>query len=432
MKRSDPYDALSARLPRTVATTLHGGDVTSVGTRRFAAPDRRATADAEPPSSAGAGLLLTGALAGLGAVAAGLVILAALIGLAWIFEPAIGGSVLGPGRLSVQAWLVGHGADVAAGGVLVAITPLGLSALLAICCWYAACWAGRRTQVDSLAQLASVLGGLMVSYTAIGLGLVLLGATSGAEIGFGSAVPGIVALSGVVAAGGLLRTAGHGRLLHDLSSFPSRAVLSGAGAGALVLSAAGVSTVGISIGVDRAGFATLTESLAPSWSAGLGLFVLSVLLLPNAALYAVAVLLGPGFAVGAGTTVSAFAVTLGLVPGLPLIAALPDRPAVPLGALLGLAVPLLCGLIVGVVVARRLDDDLSPLHAAGWAMAAGLLLAAGIGLAQWLAGGALGDGGMASIGAPPVATAVVAAGVLALPAGLSAGVLRRRYLSRRR
>ncbi|MGI8723546.1 MAG: cell division protein PerM [Geodermatophilaceae bacterium] len=405
--------------------------MTSVVTRWLGTPDRRTRADAEPPSGAGAGLL-TGALAGAGAAAAGLVILAAVIGLAWIVEPAIGGSVLGPGRLSVQAWLVGHGADVAAGGVRVAITPLGLSALLAICCWYAAGWAGRRSQVDSLTGLARVLGGLVVSYTALGLGLVLIGATSGAEIGFGSAVPGIVALSGVVGAGGLLRTAGHGRLLHDLAPFPSRAVLSGAGAGGLVLAAAGVGTVGISVAVDRAGFATLTESLAPSLSAGLGLFVLSVLLLPNAALYAVAVLLGPGFAVGAGTTVSAFGVTLGLVPGLPLVAALPDRPAVPLGALLGLAVPLLCGLVVGVVVARRLDDDVGALHAAGWAVAAGLLLAVGIGLAQSLAGGALGSDGLATIGAPPVATALLAAGVLAPPAGLSAAVLRRRHLSRRR
>ncbi len=406
--------------------------MTSVLTRWLAAPDRRATPAAEPPAGAGAGLLLTGVVAGLGAAAAGLVIFAAVIGLAWIVEPAIGGSVLGPGRLSVQAWLVGHGADVVAGDVLVAITPMGLSALLAICCWCAACWAGRRTQVHDLAQLARVLGGLVIAYTAVGLGLVLIGATSGAEIGFGSAVPGIVALSGVAGACGLLRTAGHGRLLHDLVPFPSRAVLSGAGAGALALAAAGVGTVGISVAVDRAGFATLTESLAPTWGAGLGLFVLSVLLLPNAALYAVAVLLGPGFAVGAGTTVSAFGVTLGLVPGLPLNAALPDGAAVPLGALLGLVVPLLCGLAVGVVVARRLDDEVTALRAAGWAVAAGMLLALGIGLAQWLAGGSLGEDGLATIGASPMATAVVAAGMLAVPAGLSAAVLRRRHLSRRR
>ncbi len=424
-------DARSARLPRTVPGSLHGCEVTSVLTR-WLAVDRRAGTDAEPTSAAGAGLLVTGLLAGFAAAVAGLVILAAVIGLAWIVEPDIGGSVLGPGRLSAQAWLVGHGADLASGGVLIAITPLGLTAVLAMCCWYAACWAGRRRPVESLTQLGTVLAALVISYTAVGLALVLIGTTSDAEIASGSALPGLLTLSVLVGAGGLLRTAGHGRLLHDVMRLPSRALLSGVGAGALMLLAAGVCTVGTAIAVDRAGFATLTESMAPSLTAGLGLFLLSVLLLPNAALYAVAVLLGPGFVVGAGTTVSAFGVTLGMIPGLPLMAALPDRPAVPLGALLGLAVPVLCGWVVGAVVARRLDDDMAPLPAAAWAVAAALLLAVGIGTAQWLAGGSLGEAGLAVIGAPPVSTAVVAAAVLTLPAGLSAALLRRRQRRRRR
>lgn len=406
--------------------------MTSVLTRWLAAPDQQAATTDERPSGAAPGLLVAGALAGLGAAAAGLLILGALIGLAWIVEPAIGGSVLGPARLSAQAWLVGHGADLAAGGVVVAITPLGLTALLAVCVWYAACWAGRRVQVDSLARIAGVLAALVLSYTAAGVGLVLIGSSSGAEIGVGSAAPGVVGLSALVGAGGLLRTAGHGRLFHDVARFPSRAVLSGVGAGAAVLLAAGISTVGIAIAVDRAGFAALTESLAPSWTAGLGLFVLSLLLLPNAALYAVAVLLGPGFAVGSGTTISAFGVTLGLVPGLPLVAALPDQPAVPLGALLALVVPVLCGLVVGAVLSRRLDDDVAPLRAAGWAVAAGLTLAVALGTAQWLAGGSLGEGGLAAIGAPPMATTAFAAGLLAIPAGLSAAVLRRRHSAYRR
>lgn len=372
-------------------------------------------------------MLVAGAVAGLGAAAAGLVVLGALIGLSWIVEPAVGGSVLGPARLSAQAWLLGHGADLATGGIVVAVTPLGLTALLAVCCWYAACWAGRRAQVDSLARVAVVLAALVGTYSAIGVGLALIGSTSGAEVGWGSAALGVLGLSGLTGACALLRTAGHGRLIHDVAHFPSRAVLAGAGAGAVALLAAGVGSVGIAVAVDRAGFAALTESLGrQGWSAGLGLFLLSLLLLPNAALYAVAVLLGPGFAVGSGTSVSAFGVTLGLVPGLPLVAALPDRPAVPLGALLGLGLPVLCGLLVGAVVARRLDEQVRALPAAGWAVAAALILAVAMGTAQWLAGGSLGDGGLATIGAPPIATAVAAAGLLALPAGLAAAVLRRR------
>jgi len=410
---------------------LHGGQVTSVLTQWVAAPKQpKATREPVSTSSPGGGMLVAGAVAGLGAAAAGLLVLGALIGLAWIVEPAVGGSVLGPVRLTAQAWLLGHGADVTTGGILVALTPLGMTALLVVCCWYAACWAGRRAQVDSLAQVAIVLVSLVLTYTAIGAGLTLVGSNSGVDIGFGSTLPGLLSLSVLAGAGGLLRTAGHGRLIHDISPFPSRAIVAGIGAGAALFVAAGLATLGIAIAVDRAGFAALTEGVAQGWSGGLGLFVVSVLLVPNAALYAMAVLLGPGFALGSGTTVSAFGVSLGVVPALPLTAALPDRPAVTLATLAGLAVPFLCGLVVGAVVARRLDDEMRPLPAAGWAAAAGLGLALTLAIAQWLAGGSLGDGELAGVGASPILTLAAAAASLILPAALSAGLLRHRHLRR--
>jgi len=406
-------------------TRLHGGQVTSVMTRRPPVPASRARAKSPRVTGTAPGALITGALAGLGAAAAGLTMLGALIGLAWIVEPTVGGSVLGPARLSAQAWLLGHGANVEAGGVVIAITPLGLTVLLGVCCWYAACWAGRRAAVGSLRDIAGVLGTLVLSYTAVGVGVTQLGMTSGAQIHLGAAVSGIVALCTATGLAGLLRTAGHGRLLHDLVPFPSRAVLSGAGAGAAVLLAAGLATVAIAIGVDRAGFATLTESLAPNWTAGIGVFVVTLLLLPNAVLYAVALLSGPGFAVGAETTVSAFGVTLGLVPGLPLAAALPDDPAVPLGAIVALVFPALTAVLVGAVVVRRLDEDVGASRAAGWAATAGLGLAAAMAVAQWLAAGSLGNDRLASIGASPMATLLIAAAVFAPLAGLSAYALRR-------
>jgi len=375
--------------------------------------------------------MVAGAIAGLAAAAAGLVVLGAVIGLAWIAEPAAGGSILGPARLSAVGWLLGHGADVAAGGIVVAVTPLGLTALQVVCCWYAAGWAGRRARVDSLAQIAVVLAALVLAYSAVGVGLTVLGSTSGARIGLWSSLPGLVGLSLLAGAGGLLRVAGHGRLIHDVFPFPSRAVFAGVGAGAAVLLAGGAGAVGIAIALDRAGFAALTEGLAPDWSAGLGLFVLSLLLLPNAALYAVAVLVGPGFAIGSGTTVSVFGVTLGVVPGLPLLAALPNRPAVPLAALLGLLIPVLCGVVVGAVVARRLAEQTRPLLASSWAAAAALTLAIALGAAQWLAGGSLGQDRLGALGAPPITTLFAGAVLMVAPAALSAGLLRRRHARRR-
>lgn len=372
-----------------------------------------------------------GLIAGLGSAAAGWLVLAALIGLAWIVEPDVGGSVAGPARLSAYAWLLAHGGNVAAGGVVIAVTPLGLTLVAGLCCWHAGAWAGRRVDVDRLRDVALIAVASTLSYVAVGVGLSLLSATADVGVSALSALPGLIALSLLAGFGGLLRAAGHGRLIHDRLPFPSRAVLSGVGVGATLLLAAGVSVVGIAIAVDRAGFSTLNDSLATDWSAGVGLFVLSLLLLPNAALYAVSVLAGPGFAVGSGTTVSAFGVSLSQVPGLPLTAALPDQPAVALGVFLGLAVPAVCGLAVGVVVARRmgdLPDPHGPLVTAGWAATAGLILAIALGLAQWAAGGSLGDGALAVVGAEPLATSVAAVGSLVLTAVAAAGLLRRRHL----
>ena len=64
-----------------------------------------------------------------------------------------------------------------------------------------------------------------------------------------------------------------------------------------------------------------------------------MLLLPNAALAVLGLAAGPGFLVGAGTLVSVHGVTLGAVPALPLLAALPDTQAVPLIAFVSQAVP---------------------------------------------------------------------------------------------
>ncbi len=50
---------------------------------------------------------------------------------------------------------------------------------------------------------------------------------------------------------------------------------------------------------------------------------------------------GPGFSIGAATVVSVHGVSLGPVPALPLLAALPDTQAVPLLAFASQAVPAL-------------------------------------------------------------------------------------------
>jgi len=111
------------------------------------------------------------------------------------------------------------------------------------------------------------------------------------------------------------------------------------------------------------------------------------------------------------------------VPALPLLAALPDTQAVPLLAFLAQVLPVLAGLVTGGVVGRRLPEG-GTVTAALWGVAAGLGL--GLATALWvlLAAGRLGDAGLASVGAPALATGLAVAGQAALAAAVAAAVTR--------
>ncbi|PWW22852.1 hypothetical protein JD79_02015 [Geodermatophilus normandii] len=112
------------------------------------------------------------------------------------------------------------------------------------------------------------------------------------------------------------------------------------------------------------------------------------MLLPNAAAAALGVAAGPGFAIGAGTVVSVHGISLGPVPALPLLAALPDTQAVPLLAFVSQAVPVLAGLVAGAVLGRHLgDDDGGSVVAGLWGVLGGLLLGVAAGAVAAMAGG---------------------------------------------
>jgi hypothetical protein len=128
---------------------------------------------------------------------------------------------------------------------------------------------------------------------------------------------------------------------------------------------------------------------------------------------------GPGFAVGAKTSVSLLGSHLGAVPALPLLAALPDdgEPA-PL-AWLAFSGPLAAGIFAGWLLARALPfsaaSGSSPwwvryrVAAIGWGLAAGALAGLTLGVLASLSGGPLGPGRMATVGPSPWRVGVAAA-----------------------
>jgi hypothetical protein len=157
--------------------------------------------------------------------------------------------------------------------------------------------------------------------------------------------------------------------------------------------------------------------------------VVCLLLVPNAVLLGAAYLLGPGFAVGTGTVVSPSAVVVGQVPAFPLLAALPSAGPVPSWAMGVLAVPVLAA-VVGAAMAQRSYRVTAWDSAALRGFGSGLVGAVLVTALVALAGGPMGTGRMADIGAP--LGEVLVAALTAMCAGGLVGGLVTAWLQRRR
>jgi hypothetical protein len=325
-------------------------------------------------------------------------------------------------RVGAQVWLVGHGSGITVRGVPLGIVPLALTALFAVVLWRL----GRRAALTSappeddraVVLAVTVHTGIHVVLTVLTTVLV---AGETASPGVGRAVLGSLLLSG--AFGGLGMASGTGRLntwYHRVPGFV-RAVLHGAATGFLLLVAAAalLTAVMVVMGLNRAG--TMMSQLHLGTGDHLMLTLATVAVVPNAVLLAAAYLLGPGFAVGTGTVVSPSLVSLGQVPAFPLLAALPDPGATPRWALALLAAPVLAG-AAGAAMAQRAYGvtayDSAALRGFGSGLGAALVTTVAIALA----GGPMGTGRMADIGAPVGEVLVAAVAAMSL-GGLAAGLV---------
>jgi hypothetical protein len=197
----------------------------------------------------------------------------------------------------------------------------------------------------------------------------------------------------------------------------------------LWLVAAGAALVAVALLLSFNEAATVMSGLHLSVGDALSYTVVMALFAPNAALFGVAYLLGPGFAVGAGTTVSATAVSLGVVPAFPLLAALPDEGPAPGWLRVLLAAPALAAAVgVGARLRRQppLPHDLAALRGAGAGFLAGLLVTVLVALA----GGPLGNGRMSEVGARGAEVCVFATGLMGL-GGLLGAVVQNWWRRRR-
>lgn len=381
---------------------------------RLPLPGQRGPAARRPWYPAALAAAATAAVTLLGLAGLGLAVV-----VVETLDPAGGLSAGGAIRAGGQLWLLanGGGLDLASGPLVLA--PLLLT--LAVACGLSRAGRGVARHVEPAGARAAavVVAAAVAVHTLLAVLLALAVDGPGARTDLLRCAAGAAVLALVAVGWGVLRETDLPDAALDRLPGPVRPLLAAVLAGLLTALGLGCVVVAVAVASDTAGYAAVEDALGGSGAGALGLLALGALLLPNAAAAALGVAAGPGFAVGAGTVVSVHGISLGPVPALPLLAALPDTQAVPLLAFVSQAVPALAGLVAGAVLGRRMaDDDGGSVVAGLWGVLTGVLLGVAVGVVVAVAGGSLGDGALADVGAPPVATALS----VALQAGVAGAV----------
>ena len=372
------------------------------------------------------GPLGTGTLAALRVALVGLLLAALPVLVVWAVDGRAGAPLADALRTAGQLWLVAHGASLQVPEGPVGLTPLGLFALPLVLLVRSGARQARSRPVSSLRAALRLAAGTAVPYAVLALLVANLSGTGDIRPSLPATVTGsvLLALVGIV-----LGSVREGYWFSEFwSARPARlrrlaraTLLASA-----VLAGAGALRAGGSLAVHGRQAADLAAAGSPGVVGGLALLLLGLSLVPNAVVWAGSWLVGPGFAVGVGTTVGPFGHQLGAVPALPLFAALPAG-GVPgwLGAL-ALLVPLTAGALAGRSVQRGLPGAgvrrvvaeaalVGPAAGAAW-----LLLAA-------LAGGPVGGQRLAEVGPAAWAVGLAVTGLVGLAAALTALILQRRF-----
>jgi hypothetical protein len=375
-------------------------------------------------------LAIGAALAGAAAPATALLLLWAIGLVGWF--AADGGShgttrtVL---RIASDGWLVAHGASLTTDSAVVTASPLGLTLVCGYLTYRFGRWAGSTSAVDDLRTAATGAVVLAGVYAVVSLLVAVLASAPGAQPGFVPAFLGGAALGAAAGGAGLVRGAGLTSALRRTVPVPVLAAGSGAATVCVVMVAAASLLVAVAVGVQMGAATNVVEQLRLDLTGGVLSLLLLLAIAPNAVLLALGYLLGPGFSVGAGTTVSPQEVVLGPVPSVPLLAALPADGWTPGWAVALLAVPVVAGLAGGFVAGWLLPTG-SYSSGGTRGLAAGLVAALVLTAAAAQAGGSIGPGRMAHTGVD--ATELFLAALLAFAASGALGGVLATWWSRRR
>jgi hypothetical protein len=369
---------------------------------------RRATRESDGLAS----VWVRGGCAALSAAAVGVATLIVVVLGVWAADARSGASAAAAVRVALAVWLVAQKVPLHVSGGTFALAPLGLTALLALLLARAATVVARGSRCSSGRDVAAVVLAVTGPYTLLVAVVAVLATTGrGAAPGPAASVLAGLVVGGVAAGAGALRGSGMARRWWDAAPADLRAALDAGVTSLAVLAAAAilltVATVGSHLGREQAGVERLGGVPAM-----VSVTVLCVLLLPNAVGAALAYLTGPGFALGAGTSLGLGGAHVAATPALPLLAAAPHGrpPAAVVGCCVVAVV--LAALSAGWRVGRRPVDRLlvrSYRVAAGGAVAATLAA-----VLTALADGPAGPGRLAVVGGSPWQVGLAVGGEVAV------------------
>ncbi len=333
--------------------------------------------DAEPtvlldrgPAPLPVGWPLAAALAGVLVAGVGWVIVVGLTVLGWLAVDAdtAAGPLSGAILVGTKVWVYANGAGLSLAGLRLTLVPWGAVALfafvLARCTSFAAARTVGREPAEGAGEATGgeARPGPVESRRRTALGIAVL-ATFGylgplivVALLLGSPAPNLrtlatLAVLAAAALWGSCRALG----VEVASSWPAwllpvpTAVLGTQ----LVLLAAGAAVVvtGLLTHLDRV--TSLNHALGAGVTGGIALLVGQLAFAPNAMVWGGAYALGAGFGLGDGSVVAPSATQVGLLPGVPILGAVPASGAGGAEQLLWLGSGVLAGLVAAWLVVRR-------------------------------------------------------------------------------
>jgi Family of unknown function (DUF6350) len=289
---------------------------------------------------------------------------------------------------AVPLWLAAHQIPLVLGGQPLGVLPLLPTAMLfgvvALGAGRALRRLGGRFRHDGGPVVAGIAG---AHATVAVLGSALLPRAAEVAAEPWAAMVGAGLLAGTGATVGMLRSCGIPPEWRAAAPVWLRVGVRGGLVALAGLAAVASLLLVVALAVAAPRMEAAYRALAPAFGDGVGVTLLALAYLPNAAVGGLCWAVGAGFSVGAAT-VSPFGTVEGVSSSFPLLAALPAA-VPPVWAPAVLALPVLVGVLVGVAGRRALPLAPDRVRAA---IVAAVLAAAGAALLALLAGGRLAAG----------------------------------------